>query len=76
MSAPAPRWLRVARDYPRATGALGRPLLEAARLVPLHAGFPRGRCVSDGRAHGWPAWTARTAQHRLKRRCLPPGRAL
>lgn len=76
MSAPAPRWLRVARDYPRATGAHGQPLLETAHLVPLGAGFPRGRCVSDGRADAWPAWCARTGQHRLKHRCLPPGRAL
>ena len=58
-----PRRLRVVHDFPRATRALGRPLLEAARLVPLRPLFPRGRAVADGRSHEDPAWWLRSVAH-------------
>ena len=61
-----PRRLAVVHDYPRATGALGRPVLEAARVVPLRPLFPRHRTVSDGQAYEDVAWWARTAANRAR----------
>lgn len=57
------RRLRVQSDYPRAAAGLGRPVLEASRVVPLRALFPRERCVSDGRGHGGHRWVLRSLAH-------------
>ena len=58
-----PRRLRVVHDYPRATGCLGSPVLEASRVVKLPRSFPRQRTVSDGEGSPDLAWVARTAAH-------------
>lgn len=60
-----PRRLRVLHDYQRNADALGRPVLESARVVPLRPLFPHRRAVSNGMAHESLAWRSRTAAHRV-----------
>lgn len=59
-----PRRLAARSDYPRNADALGSPVLEASRVVPLPRSFPRRRSVSCGRSHEWLGWTTRTAAQR------------
>lgn len=67
-----PRWVRVRADYPRYTDQAGRPIVESHRSLSIR-GFPRRRAVVTGVAMPWPAWCARTAQHRRMTRIMPPG---
>lgn len=66
---PAPRWLRVAQDWPRATVSLtvDPRLDQGERRVRLRPLFPRERTVTDGMGHESLGWATRTAMHKSRR---------